>query len=66
MDTLDVSTAPSGAVLVTTSANDIKIMDKSGALSESIPIDKRVKLAKFAPNSDSIAIFAFRGQDGAA
>ena len=66
MDTLDISTAPSGAILVTTSTNDIKIMDKSGALSESIPIDKRVKLAKFAPNSDSIAIFAFRGQDGAA
>ena len=59
MDTLDVSTAPSGAILATTSANEIKILDSNGALSETIPIDKRVTIAKFAPKSDQIAIFAF-------
>ena len=39
VDTLDVSTAPSGAILATTSANEIKILDSNGALSETIPID---------------------------
>ena len=61
VDTLDVSTAPSGAILATTDANQIKILDKNGSLTETIPIDKRVNLAKFAPNSDEIAIFAFAG-----
>ncbi len=61
MDTLDVSTAASGAILVTTNNNEIKILDGNGSLTETIPIDKRVTLAKFAPNSDSIAIFAFAG-----
>jgi len=59
LDTLDVSTAKSGAILVTTSTNEIKILDASGNLSETLPIDNRVSLARFAPNSDSIAIFAF-------
>jgi len=59
IDTLDVSTAPSGAMLVTTSNNEVKILDCNGALSQTLPIDKRVTLAKFAPNSDIIAIFAF-------
>lgn len=61
VDTLDVSTAASGAILVTTNNNEIKILDGNGSLTETIPIDKRVTLAKFAPNSDSIAIFAFAG-----
>lgn len=56
---MDVSTAPSGAILVTTSSNEIKILDNNGALSEALPIDKRVKIAKFAPKSDAIAIFVF-------
>jgi WD40 repeat protein len=56
---MDVSTAPSGAILVTTSSNEIKILDNNGALSETLPIDKRVKIAKFAPKSDTIAIFVF-------
>lgn len=59
IDTLDISTAESGAILVTTSENEIKILNSNGALSESIRIDKRVKMAKFAPESDQIAIFAF-------
>ena len=59
IDTLDVSTAESGAILATTSANEIKILDRNGALSETIPIDKRVRLAKFAPKSDRVAIFVF-------
>jgi len=62
LDTLDVSSR--GTMLVTTSSaagSEIKILDNSGALSETIPIDSRVKQAKFAPNSDSIAIFAFEG-----
>jgi len=64
LDTLDVSTRPEGAMLVTTSSKagcEIKILDNSGALSETIPIDSKVKIAKFAPNSDSIAIFVFEG-----
>lgn len=61
IDTLDVSTAPSGAILATTSTNEVKLLDGSGALSETISIDSRVKIAKFAPNSDSVAIFAFEG-----
>lgn len=51
-------------MLVTTSSKagcEIKILDNSGALSETIPIDSKVKIAKFAPNSDSIAIFVFEG-----
>ena len=32
VDTLDVSTAPSGAILVTTSQNEIKLLDGSRAL----------------------------------
>ena len=52
IDTLDISTATSGAILVTTSENEIKILNSNGALSESISIDKRVKMAKFAPESD--------------
>lgn len=63
VDTLDVSTAPSGAILVTTSTNQIKILDSNGALSETIPIDKRVTMARFAPKSDTIAIFAFEKTD---
>ena len=63
VDTLDVSTAPSGAILATTSKNEIKILDSNGALSETIPIDRRVTLAKFAPKSDTIAIFAFEKTD---
>lgn len=59
VDTLDVSSAASGAILVTTASNEIKILDSNGALSETLPIDKRVKIAKFAPKSDSIAIFVF-------
>jgi WD40 repeat protein len=46
-------------MLVTTSNNEVKILDRNGALSETLPIDKRATLAKFAPNSDIIAIFAF-------
>ena len=61
IDTLDVSTAPSGAILATTSTNEVKLLDGSGALSETISIDSRVSIAKFAPNSDSVAIFAFEG-----
>ena len=51
-------------MLATTSSEsgcEIKILDNAGALCETIPIDSRVKLAKFAPNSDSVAIFAFEG-----
>ena len=62
IDTLDVSTAESGAILATTSTNEIKILDRNGALSETIPIDKRVRLAKFAPKSDQIAIFVLEKQ----
>ena len=61
LDTLDVSSAESGAILATTSANEVKLLDGSGALSETIPIDSRVSIAKFAPNSDKVAIFAFEG-----
>ena len=46
IDTLDVSTGPEGAMLVTTSSNsgcEIKILDSAGALSETIKIDSRVK-----------------------
>ena len=42
IDTLDVSTAPSGAILATTSTNEVKVLDGSGALSETISIDSRV------------------------
>lgn len=66
VDTLDISTAPSGAILTTTSNNEIKLLDASGALSETLPIDNRVTLAKFAPNSDSIAIFVFASKDNQA
>ena len=68
LDTLDVDMSVradgGNAMLVTTSSEngcEIKILDNSGALMETIPIDSRVKLAKFAPNSDSVAIFAFEG-----
>lgn len=49
--------------MVTTSANEVKILDSTGALTETLPIDKRVSFAKFAPNSDSIAIFVFLSGD---
>lgn len=65
IDTLDISTAKSGSILVTTSANEVKILDNNGALSEVLPIDKRVSLAKFAPDSDSVAIFAFSKSENA-
>ena len=64
IDTLDVSTAESGAILATTSANEIKILDRNGALSETIQIDNRVRLAKFAPKSDRIAIFVLEKGSG--
>lgn len=56
-----MSTEPSGVIIATTSTNDIKILDASGALTETLTVDKRVKLAKFAPNSDSVAILSFFG-----
>lgn len=43
----------------------MKILDSNGALQETLPIDKRVRLAKFAPNSDSVAIFVFSKTENA-
>ena len=60
VDSLDVSTAASGNVMVTTSGNEVKILDNRGSLVETLPIDKRVTMAKFAPKSDQIAILAFQ------
>ena len=60
VDTFDISTAESGAILAATSDKEIKILDSNGALTETITIDNRVKLAKFAPNSDKIVILALQ------
>ena len=48
--------------MVSTSENEIRLLDSNGALSETIPIDKPVAFAKFATNSDNIAIIAFKGE----
>lgn len=61
VDSFDVSDAASGEILITTSDKQIKILDASGVLKETIPIDNRVSKAKFAASSDSIAVLAFAG-----
>ena len=58
IDSLDVAKT-TGTVIATTSDKEIKILDANGALSESLAIEERVSLAKFAPNSDSIVILVF-------
>ena len=60
VDSLDISTAESGTILAAVSTNnEVKVLDRDGALKETHTMSARTNLVKFAPNSDSIAIFTF-------
>ena len=63
VDTLDISTAASGTILVATSTEGIKLLDRNGMLMDTLQFSNRVTKAMFAPNKDSIAIIVFEGQN---
>ena len=62
VDTLDISSAPSGKILVATSTEGIKLLDRNGMLQDTLQFSNRVTKAMFAPNKDNVAIIVFEGQ----
>ena len=63
VDTLDISSAPSGKILVATSTEGIKLLDRNGMLEDTLQFSNRVTKAVFAPNKDNVAIIVFEGQN---
>ena len=62
VDTLDISSAPSGKILVATSTEGIILLDRNGMLQDTLQFSNRVTKAVFAPNKDNVAIIVFEGQ----
>lgn len=62
---MDVSLAPSGAILVATSHPEVKVLDQSGSPITVLPVEQPVSKVKFAPDSDQIAIIVARDSQAA-